>query len=143
MNAKAARQQFLVVRNKILQILALVDVVRCQNLNVSQGTVLSEALLIHDFKRKFFALAMHWDVDDLLKVRIKIILVSDNLKEAADTLSIHYKTLMFRKQRLENKGMSKLTLVLVIIASGLIISLCACVIIVLAGGSLLAVFGSS
>ena len=32
---------------------------------------------------------------------LEIILSSDNLKEAADTLSIHYKTLMFRKQRLE------------------------------------------
>ena len=32
---------------------------------------------------------------------LEIILVSDNLKEAAETLSIHYKTLMFRKQRLE------------------------------------------
>ena len=32
---------------------------------------------------------------------LEVILESDNLKEAADTLSIHYKTLMYRKQRLE------------------------------------------
>lgn len=32
---------------------------------------------------------------------LEVILVSDNLQEAADSLNIHYKTLMFRKQRLE------------------------------------------
>lgn len=32
---------------------------------------------------------------------LEMILTSDNLKAAADSLSIHYKTLMFRKQRLE------------------------------------------
>jgi PAS domain S-box-containing protein len=38
--------------------------------------------------------------DDFLAT-LEVILVSDNLKEAADILSIHYKTLMYRKQRLE------------------------------------------
>jgi len=37
---------------------------------------------------------------ELLKT-LEVILGSDNLKEAADTLLIHYKTLMYRKQRIE------------------------------------------
>jgi DNA-binding PucR family transcriptional regulator len=32
---------------------------------------------------------------------LEVILLSDNLKEAADRLEIHYQTLMFRKKRLE------------------------------------------
>ncbi len=32
---------------------------------------------------------------------LEIIIISDNLKEAAQQLAIHYKSLMFRKQRLE------------------------------------------
>jgi DNA-binding PucR family transcriptional regulator len=32
---------------------------------------------------------------------LEIILMSDNLKGSAETLGIHYHTLMFRKQRLE------------------------------------------
>lgn len=58
---------------------------------------------IKDYVERTLGKLMEYDkkiMPELLET-LEVILESDNLKEAADTLSIHYKTLMYRKQRLE------------------------------------------
>ena len=58
---------------------------------------------IKDYIERTLGKLMEYDkkiMPELLET-LEVILESDNLKEAADTLSIHYKTLMYRKQRLE------------------------------------------
>ena len=58
---------------------------------------------VHDYIQRMLGGLLQYEKKKKLEFMqtLEVILLSDNLKEAADLLSIHYKTLMFRKQRLE------------------------------------------
>ena len=64
---------------------------------------LTDEIQIAAFIERTLGKLLHYDKrkNEAFLETLETILTSDNLKECADKLSIHYKTLLFRKRRLE------------------------------------------
>ena len=64
----------------------------------------NEQNLITAFIERTLGKLLHYDNKKKVEFisTLEALLLSENLKESADKLSVHYQTLLFRKNRLEN-----------------------------------------